>query len=123
MSYGEVARFVFVKGNCIFVYGQETDMSPLYLIELHQVTLVQEDPKKPHKYSFTVSPRVNTNEARENMVTILLKDRTSGKLAYQISFDTTKDRGMAKRFLDVVSVNTKRYGSEVVTAAVVKNKK
>mmetsp|Transcript_127774 Transcript_127774/g.190414 ORF Transcript_127774/g.190414 Transcript_127774/m.190414 type:complete len:235 (+) Transcript_127774:113-817(+) len=122
VSYGEVARFVFVKGNCIFVYGQETDTSPLYLIEMQEVTVVQEDPRKPDKNSYTVSPRVNTNEGRESLVTLLLKDRVKGKLAYQISFDTSKDKGMAKRFLDVVSVNSKRYGSEVVTASVVTKK-
>jgi hypothetical protein len=89
---------------------------------MHEVMVVQEDPRRPDKTSYTVSPRINTNEATENVVTFLLKDRVKGKLAYQISFDTTKDKGMAKRFQDVVSVNSKRYGSEVVTASVVTKK-
>ena len=54
VSFGEVARFVFVKGNCIFVYGQETDPNPLYAIPLETVKIVLEDPKKPDKHSFTV---------------------------------------------------------------------
>ena len=83
---------------------------------------MKEDPKNPDKNSYTVSPRVNTNEVRENMVTILLKDRKKGKISYQISFDTTKDKSLPKRFLDVFIMNSKRYGSEDVAASVVKKK-
>jgi hypothetical protein len=122
IAMGEVSRFVFVKGNCIFVYGQQTDPSPLYAIQLETVIAMKEDPNKPDKHSYTISPRVNTNEARENLVTILLKDRKTGKQAYQVTFDTTDDKSVAKRFLDVLSQNTKHYGGEVVTASVIRAK-
>jgi hypothetical protein len=122
IAMGEVNRFVFVKGNCIFVYGQQTDPSPLYVIQLETVIAMKEDANKPDKYSYTISPRVNTNEARENLVTILLKDRKTGKQAYQVTFDTTDDKSVAKRFLDVLSQNTKHYGGEVVTASVIRAK-
>jgi hypothetical protein len=115
---GEVARYVFVKGDCILVYGQETDPSPLYAIALENFRAIQENPKKPDRYSFTVSPRANTNEARVNLVTILLKYKDSGKQAYQLTFDTTADRSIAKRFMDVMVSNTseKKARGEVLTA-------
>jgi hypothetical protein len=122
VSFGEVTRYIFVKGNCIFVYGQDTDVSPLYAIQLETVRAIQEDPKNPDKDSFTISPRVNTNEARENLVTIILLNAETGKHAYQITFDTVNDKSVAKRFLVVLSRNAKHYGSEVVTASVVKAK-
>lgn len=122
VAFGEVARFLFVKGNCIFVYGQETDPNPLYAIQLESVVAMQEDPKNPDADSFTISPRINTNEARENLVTVLLKDRTTRKQSYQITFDTSKDNGVAKRFIDVLAVNAKHYGGEVITASVVQSK-
>jgi hypothetical protein len=129
VSFGEVTRYLFVKGNCIFVYGQDTDASPLYAIQLETVRAVQEDPKNPHKDSYTISPRAHTNrvglgvgEARENLVTILLLNAETGKHAYQITFDTVDDKSVAKRFLDVLSRNVKYYGLEVVTASVVKAK-
>jgi hypothetical protein len=120
VSFGEVTRFLFLMGNCIFVYGQDTDASPLYAIQLETVRAIQEDPKNPDKDSYTISPRVNTNEARENLVTIILLNAETGKHAYQITFDTVDDKSVVKRFLDVLSRNAKHYGSEVVTASVVK---
>lgn len=122
VSYGEVLRYVFLKGNCIFVYGQESDASPLYAVQVETVVAVVEDPKKPDRHSYTISPRVNTNEGRENLVTILLKDRATGKQAYQFTFDTTEDRSVAKRFQDVLDQNMKHYGPETITASVVKSK-
>jgi hypothetical protein len=122
VAFGEVSRFVFVKGNCIFVYGEETDPSPLYAIQLESVVAMQEDARKPEEDSFTVSPRVDTNEARKNLVTVLLKDRTTRKQKYQITFDTSHDKSVAKRFVDVLSVNGKHYGAEVVIASVVQPK-
>ena len=113
----------FVKANCIFVYGDETDQQPLYLIQLDTVKAIQENSKKPDKYSFTISPRINTNEAKENLVTILLKDVKTGKQVYQVAFDTTDDKSLAKRFLDVMRTNAKHYGGEVISASVVKKKK
>ena len=122
VSMGEVLRFVFVKANVIFIYGQETDPSPLYAIPLESVTALQEDPKNPDKDSFTISPRVNTNETGHNLVTILLKDKKTGKQAYQFTFDTSNDPGIGKRCLDTINYNTKHYASKVVTASVVKAK-
>ena len=119
VSYGEVARFVFVKGNCIFIYGQDTDPKPLYAILLGSVVAIKEDPNKPDKDSYTVSPRVDTNEARKDLVTILLKDRKTMEQLYQITFDTSKDKDVAKRFMHVLKVNGKFYGDEVVLATVV----
>lgn len=122
ISMGEVLRYVFVKANCIFVYGQETDPSPLYAIQLETVRAIEEDPKNPDNNSFTISPRIKTNETGESLVTILLKDRKSGKQAYQFTFDTTSDKSVGKRFLDVINFNLKQYGSEIVTASVVRAK-
>ncbi len=122
VAFGEVARFVFVKGNCIFVYGQDTDPSPLYVFELGSIIAIQEDPKHPEKSSFTISPRLNTNEARENLVTILLKDSTSGQQLYQITFDTSNDKTVAMRFMDVLQVNAKYYGDKVIIASLLPTK-
>lgn len=119
VAYGEVARFVFLKGNCIFIYGQDTDPRPLYTILLGSIVAVQEDPHHPDKDSFTVSPRVDTNEARKNFVTILLKDRTTMEQLYQITFDTSNDHHLAQRFLHALKVNEKFYGKDVVLATVV----
>ena len=111
VSFGEVARFVLVKGNGIFVFGQDTDPSPLYAISLDSIVAVPDDPKNPDRNSFTISPRINTNEARKNLITILLKDRGTNEQTYQIAFDTSSDKALAKRFLDVLRVNTVKYRS------------
>jgi hypothetical protein len=127
VALGEVTRYVFVKGNCIFVYGQETDPSPLYAIPLETVQAVKEDPKKLDKHSVTISPRVNTNEARENLLTILLSNpnpnpnKTTRKHAYQFTFDVSHDKSVAKRFLELVNfVGKTAGGQQVVTASVMK---
>ena len=124
VAMGEVTRYVFIKGNCVFVYGQETDPSPLYAIPLETVRAIQEDPKKPDKSSVTISPRVNSNEARASLVTILLKYRNTGKQAYQFTFDTSSDKSVPKRFLDHVNFVAKTSGGsgEVVSASVLKVK-
>lgn len=122
VAFGEVSRYVFVKGNCIFVYGQKTDPSPLYAIQLETIIALIEDPKKPSRESYTISPRVDTNEARENLVTVLLKDRITRKQKYQITFDTSNDKSVAKRFMDVLNVKAKHYGGEVIMATVVQSK-
>jgi hypothetical protein len=121
VAMGEVTRFVFVKGNCIFVYGQETDPSPLYAIPLETVQAVMEDLKRPDKHSITISPRTNTNYARENLVTILLRDRTTCKHAYQFTFDVSHDKSVAKRFLDLINFVGKTAGAQVVTASVMEH--
>ena len=119
VAFGEVARYVFVKGNCIFVYCQDTDLSPLYAIQLETILAMQENPQKLDKDSFTISPRLNTNDAWQNLVTVLLKDRTTREQKYQITFDATNDKSLAKRFMDVLSMNAKHYGGEVIAASVV----
>lgn len=122
VSMGEVMRFILVKGNCLFVFGQETDPSPLYAVQLETLRVLQEDPRKPDKESFTISPRIDSNEARKELVTILLKDKTTGKQRYQITFDTKEDKSLAKRFLDVLDTNARHYGGEVVLASVLRAK-
>jgi hypothetical protein len=118
ITFGEVDRFVFVKGNCCFIYGQATDPAPLYAIPLEDVMAIQENPEKLDKTSVTISPKVNTNAARDNLVTILFKYRENGKQAYQITFDTSEDKSVAKRFLDVIAHNGKLTQNNTVTASV-----
>eukprot|EP00980_Cylindrotheca_fusiformis_P023379 scaffold10429_cov126-Cylindrotheca_fusiformis.AAC.10 len=122
VSFGEVLRYLFVKGNCILVYGEATAPSPLYAIQIASINAEQEDPRNPHNHSYTVSPRANTSEAAENLLTILLKDKTTNKIAYQVTFDTTNDKGVGKRFLDILNRNAKHYGDEILTATVVESK-
>lgn len=109
---------MFVKGNSIFVYGDSTDPCPLYAIPMETVVATQEDPNNPDKDSFTISPRGYSKGPREGLVTVLLKDNLTGKLAYQVTFDTASDRGLAKRFLDTVWRNTKYYSGEVSASVV-----
>mmetsp|Transcript_43913 Transcript_43913/g.105950 ORF Transcript_43913/g.105950 Transcript_43913/m.105950 type:complete len:166 (+) Transcript_43913:512-1009(+) len=119
VSYGEVLRYMFIKNNCILVYTEETSPSPLYAVQISDVTMEQEDPKKPDKNSFTVSPRASTNEASANMLTFLLRDKVTRKIAYQVTFDTTSDKSLGKMFMDIFQRNAKQYGDEVITASVV----
>lgn len=119
VAYGEVLRYIFVKGNCILVYGEALAPQPLYAIQIPSVTAVQENPLKPDKYSHTISPRINTSRTRQNLVTILLKDKKSLKIKYQVTFDTTNDKSLPKRFMDVFARNSKYYGDEILTATVI----
>jgi hypothetical protein len=111
-----------VKGNCILVYIDEYAPFPLYAIQIATVRAEQEDPKNPHNNSYTISPRANTEEANANLLTILLKDKKTSKIAYQVTFDTMDDKSVGKRFLDLFNRNAKHYGDEVLTASVVKSK-
>ena len=122
VSYGEVRRFVFVKENCIFVYGGKTDPKPLYVIELETIRAEIEDPMKPDKHSFSISPQAGTNKPGSHFMSVLLKDKYSGKQSYQITFDTRTDKSLLKRFMDVLRTNAKHYGGEVVSAAIVEAK-
>jgi hypothetical protein len=119
LSYGEVLRFILVKGNVIFVFGRETDPSPLYAIDIASVRGIVEDPKKPDPHSYTISPQIGTNKAGTHLTTVLLKDRLTGKQAYQITFDTSRDMSLVKRFMNALETSTKHYGGQLVTAAVV----
>ena len=114
VSYSEVKRYVFVKQNYILVYGQQTDPCPLYSIPISSYKVIEENPNKLDKDSVTISPRVNTNESKINLVTILLKDKVTGKQSYQFTFDTTNNKPVAKNFVDVLltrsnSNNEKNY--------------
>lgn len=122
VSYGEVRRFLFVRGHCIFVYGQQSDPRPLYLIEIKNYRAEIENPAKPDKYSFTISPQAGTNTSGSYFTTVLLKDKKSGKQSYQITFDTRNDKSLIKRFMDVLSVNAKQYEGQVISASVVDEK-
>jgi len=104
LAYGEVKYFVAVSGELCLVYAEETSQKPYYAIDLTQFTAIQEDPNHPDPNSFTISPEPDTNKPRPSMITILLKEKRSRKQAYQFTFETAKDKTMAKRFLDVVMV-------------------
>lgn len=119
VSYGEVLRFIFVKGNVIFVYGQEIDPRPLYAIDFASVRAVVEDPNKPDPHSFTISPQIDTNKTGAHFKTVLLKDKLTGKQEYQITFDTSRDKSIVKRFVDILETSAKHYGGEVVAASFV----
>ena len=121
VSYSEVKRYVFVKQNYILVYGQQTDPCPLYSIPISSYKVIEENPNKLDKDSVTISPRVNTNESKINLVTILLKDKVTGKQSYQFTFDTTNNKPVAKNFVDVLTQNSneRSHHAKVVNAQVV----
>merc|ERR1712232_184120 len=75
VSYGEVRRYIFVKGNCIFIYGDKSDPRPLYVIELHKFRAKIEDPSKPDKRSHTVSPQAGSNMPASYFTTVLLEEK------------------------------------------------
>lgn len=119
VSFGEVKRFVVIKGDCCFVFTEETEIQPLYAIPLDEVRPVMEDSKKPDKNSVTISP-TSANATNVDFVTVLLKYH-NGSQAYQFTFDTSKDRSVAKRFYDVVK-NASKAKSKTVTASVLQAK-
>lgn len=122
LAFGEVRRYIFVRGHCIFVYGQKTDPNPLYVIEIQKLRAEIENPAKQDKYSFTISPQAGTNISGSYFTTILLKDKHTGKQLYQITFDTRDDKSLVKRFMDIMSVNAKQYERQVISASVVDEK-
>lgn len=107
ISYGEVKRYIVLlltkdqecnaKTLTLFVYAEKTDPSPLYTIPFSSETTtilvpLKEDSKFPDFYSHTVSPEANTglpfnNKSKGSLETVLLKDASSMKIAYQITFD------------------------------------
>ncbi len=100
ISFGEVKRFVVIKGNCCFVFTEETDVQPIYAIPLDEVRPFMEDPSKPEKTSVTVSP-TSSKGTSADLVTVLLRYH-DGAHAYQFTFDASNDRSVAKRFYDAV---------------------
>lgn len=122
VSYGEVRRYIFVRGAFIFVYGEKNDPTPLYVVDISNFKATIENPKKPDKYSFTISPQAGTNKSESYFTTVLLKDKKSKKQAYQFTFDTRNDKSLIKRFMDVLSLNAQKFQGKVVSASVVEDK-
>jgi len=126
VTYGEVKKYVLVKGSSCFVYAEQTDPSPLYAIPLqddddeNELIPIQEDPDHLDPCSVTINPRPGDHKPKDGYVTVLLKYRRkkkrrgdSGKMkqAYQFTFNQNGgDKGVAKRFIDVVERNAKRGG-------------
>mmetsp|Transcript_16699 Transcript_16699/g.23668 ORF Transcript_16699/g.23668 Transcript_16699/m.23668 type:complete len:248 (-) Transcript_16699:184-927(-) len=100
-SYGEILRYVVIQSNFCYVYAEETDLSPIYVIPLGSLLAVKEDPKSPNPRSFTVSPLPNTNMSKSTMTTVLLTD-AKGALAYQFTFDNSSDTKRSDRFIAAV---------------------
>lgn len=124
VSFGEVLRFVLIKGNCCFVFADKESQAPIYAIPLEEVTARLEDPNHPDALSFTISPTPQKRyqcQTKKAFVTVLLKYRNDGSHAYQFTFDTSNDPSTAKRFCDMIekSVKTK---NRTVTASVQKAK-
>ena len=103
VAYGEIKKYCLVQNTSCFIFLEDTSEEPLYAVDLTKFKPFQEDPNDPDPLSVTISPVPNTNRPRPEMVTILLKDKKNGSQAYQFTFDTQNDAGLAKRFLDVVS--------------------
>lgn len=119
ITYGEVKKYMVVKAGSCFVYGEESDPSPMYSIPLNEVFAVLEDRNKPEKGSITISPIPNSNLPREGLVTVLLKYRKNKKQAYQFTFDTkATDKSFPKRFMELVEQAQMKGGP--VTASVIK---
>jgi hypothetical protein len=122
-SYGEVKKYVLIKAGSCFVYGEESDPSPIYAIPLDNVVSILEDRDRPDKGSLTISPLPDSNKSPEGMVTVLLKYRENGKQAYQFTFDTERcDKALPKQFMDLVDqIQTKQgpFNASVIKADLV----
>jgi hypothetical protein len=75
-----------IKGDSCFVYGEESDPSPIYAIPLDDLYAIHEDPDNPDKGSITINP-MPTNKPPKNLVTVLLKYKENRKQAYQFMFN------------------------------------
>jgi hypothetical protein len=117
VSYGEIRKYIFVRGchggyQTCFVFGDKTDPSPLYGINLNEFDAYMEDPENPDPNGVTISPVPNTNKPRKEMITILLRYRTNRQHAYQFTFDTSNDPTLANRFLDLFKQNDNKKGTK-----------
>mmetsp|Transcript_16902 Transcript_16902/g.48819 ORF Transcript_16902/g.48819 Transcript_16902/m.48819 type:complete len:148 (-) Transcript_16902:1953-2396(-) len=117
VAFGEVLRFVIVKGSNCFVFGGETDASPLYSIPLEELLPKMEDRENPEGTSLTISPSFN-NISKDDISTVLLK-YPSGRIAYQFTFNTKEDSTVAERFFSLVG-GTKTGGKETASVAYAK---
>lgn len=111
VSYGEVVRFIFLRGNCLFIYGQKSDPKPLFVIEISEVRAEIENPKTPHTNSYTISPQHGNNMTGLDFVTVLLLDKalTSTNQLYQITFDASSDKSIAQKFVHKLQTNSKYF--------------
>mmetsp|Transcript_8262 Transcript_8262/g.12706 ORF Transcript_8262/g.12706 Transcript_8262/m.12706 type:complete len:238 (+) Transcript_8262:176-889(+) len=98
VSYGEVKRYVLIKGDSCFIFMDKDGTEPLYAISLADFMPMMEDPKNLDKYSVNISP-VTASVGKEDLVTVLLKHHDDSQ-GFQFTFDTSIDRSVAKRFLD-----------------------
>jgi len=110
-----------------FIYLEPTDTAPLYAFSLVGLKPEIEDPKHPDKESCTVSPApapggrffddiTGSNQSREGLITVLLRQKKTGKIAHQFTFDTKRgdcDPGTVKKFVDVVVRNGSAADSPV----------
>jgi hypothetical protein len=103
VSYGEILRYIVIKDNVLFVYGEKTDPNYLYTIPLGSLNAVKEDCSNPHNRSVTVSPGYGTGKGRQdaNIVNVLLLEARD-KLVYQIAFNVATDKHIADKFVNVV---------------------
>jgi len=116
LHFLQISRFIVVKRNCCFVYLEPTDGEPLYAFSLSELNAEIEDPNKPDKYSYTVDPSTNTNKTSNKLTTVILRNKfiNKGNLAYQLTFDTSKEKGVVKKFMEVME----RAGSPIVASLV-----
>jgi hypothetical protein len=123
-SYGEMKKYCLVKGDCCFVYNEDSDPKPLYAIPLDDFEATIEDRDCPDIMSITINPEPVTNKQRKQYVTVMLKYKTNRKQApYQFTFCTENDATLAQRFADAVTKsvsNPARRGRS--TASVVEAK-
>uniref|UniRef100_A0A7S1ZAD5 PH domain-containing protein n=1 Tax=Ditylum brightwellii TaxID=49249 RepID=A0A7S1ZAD5_9STRA len=126
VAFGEVLRFVLVKGDNCFVFTDETDASPIYAFPLQGLKAIIENPKNPDKNSVTISPSTNNDVSKSDLVTVLLKNPRD-KIEYQFSFDKSGDEEIAERFVDAIrrseSTTDEKLASVVYAEAVAKNAK
>lgn len=115
VAFGEVLRFVLIKGSNCFIFTAETDISPLYSIPLGDLVPKIEDRNNPEGTSLTISPSFN-NLSKDDLSTVLLK-YPSGRIAYQFTFDTKDDEGVADRFYSVLRGVEKRGAAQTTSIA------
>merc|ERR1712151_1236384 len=112
VPYGEVARYVVVKNEYVFVYFEKTDLRPLYTLRLSRNLYPEyENNDKPHSKSVTINPSINTNRTKaEQFKTVLLLETKTKKLKHQFTFDISEDNTIAKRFFETILMNKpKKY--------------
>jgi hypothetical protein len=102
VSFGEIKRYIMLQNTTCFVYNSRDDLQPLYVISLHDLYAIQEDPMHMDPFSITVSPLPGSLQSPPNLVTILLKYVKDNSQAYQFTFDTDDDSSLPKTFLDAV---------------------